>query len=170
MSNWVTKFKIGSFYHFTDVSNVEMIKAQGGLLSLAELNRRGIKDFKPGGNQWSHEADQRVGVDNYVHLSFVSQHPMEYVARRDERINETAWIKINPAIVYEHGVLFVNDVSNKAGVTPFGFVEVEDKIDLEVLYGGLNWRVQEIMDRRKIALKSEILIPNFIPLDKIWIA
>tara|TARA_R110002012_G_scaffold316390_1_gene531285 strand:+ start:528 stop:1049 length:522 start_codon:yes stop_codon:yes gene_type:complete len=164
MSNWVQKYNIGCFYHFTDSSNLESIRAQGGLLSLAELGRRQVQGFTPGGNQWSHDSDRRKGVDDYVHLSFLKEHPMEYRAKEDGRINETVWFKINPAIVYEAGVLFVNDVSNKAGVETFGFAEVEENIDLEALYRYLDWKCAENRERRNACVKSEVLIPRFIAL------
>src|SRR3954470_14809416 len=76
---FIEKYMRGKcFYHFTDTRNIASIKSQGGLFSLRQLRQRGILPTAPGGNQWSHEADERLGLDSYVHLCFLDQHPMEW--------------------------------------------------------------------------------------------
>jgi hypothetical protein len=57
-----------SFYHFTDARNLSSIR-QYGILSMREIRQRGLI-VAPGGNNWSIEADQRSGMDAYVHLGF----------------------------------------------------------------------------------------------------
>ena len=57
-------------YHFTDNSNIQSIRANGGLYSLTQLSERGICDVCYGGNDWSHNADHIKDVAKYVHLSF----------------------------------------------------------------------------------------------------
>ena len=37
----------------------------------------------------SHEADQKKGMDRYIHLCLKSNHPMEYVARENKHIGDT---------------------------------------------------------------------------------
>ena len=73
------------FYHFTDTRNLPSIRAHG-LLSMRELRQRGIV-VTPGGNDWSLDADQRSGMDGYVHLCFFKGHPMEWLATQDGRIS-----------------------------------------------------------------------------------
>lgn len=110
------KFNVSAFFHFTDVSNVPHITAHGGLYSLDELRRRKIPVPRPGGNQWSHDADVYKGLDKYVHLCFRLNHPMEFVARQDQRIVQTAFLEIHPDVLSIPGVLYAPDVSNKKDV------------------------------------------------------
>jgi hypothetical protein len=101
-------------FHFTDTRNLQFIK-EHGLLSLAELNRRSIQIPAAGGNQWSHDADYRMGLAEYVHLCFFNQHPMEFIAKRDGRINESVFFKINPIVLQWEGVRVTLEVANKSG-------------------------------------------------------
>ena len=91
----IKKFGIDSVWHFTDGANFASIQKHGGLLSYAELVRRGVVIPAAGGNDWSHEADAWAGVDEYVHLAFISNHPMLYLAKRDGRITQPYWLKID---------------------------------------------------------------------------
>jgi hypothetical protein len=54
-------------FHFTDIRNLQFIK-EHGVLSLAELNRRSIEIPAAGGNQWSHDADYRMGLDESMFI------------------------------------------------------------------------------------------------------
>ena len=80
--------QIPRLYHFTDRRNLDSIRAQGGLYPLSDLVNRGVNIAAPGGNQWSRDADEPKGMGRYVHLCFRSNHPMEYQARQDGRIEE----------------------------------------------------------------------------------
>jgi hypothetical protein len=83
-------------YHFTDRRNLTLIWDLDGLWSTAKLKEMGV-EFYPGGNQHSLDADEMVGMDQYVHLCFKSNHPMEYLAKQDGRIEKTLWIYIEDA-------------------------------------------------------------------------
>jgi hypothetical protein len=159
--------KFDGIWHFTDLSNVDLIKQNNGLLSLAELNRRGISIPAPGGNEWSHTADSQKGVDDYVHLAFLDDHPMLYMAKNDNRIQNAVWLKIDVSVLSNPNVRFTSDVSNKAGIELLTLDQALEKIDFEVLFTYLDWKNPDIQLRRKAALKSEILIPKHIPLEKI---
>lgn len=167
MKSILEKYKFDSIWHFTDKSNIQSIKKNNGLLSLGELQRKGIAIPTPGGNQWSHDADARKGVQEYVHLAFLDDHPMLYAAKQDGRIREPVWLKINSVILLGPGVRFTKDVSNKAGVQLLTSEEAAQQIDFEVLFTYMNWKDPENHARRRLALKSEILIPKHIPLNMI---
>ena len=47
---------------------------------------------------------------------------------------------------------------------PFDAVRAVNAIDFEVLFTYLDWRDAEIAHRRRMAEKSEILIPDIVPL------
>ena len=161
---FILRFGVQRFYHFTDRRNLPSIRANNGLLPLAELRRRKISVPAPGGNERSHDADARVGLDEYVHLCLLNEHPMEFRAREDGRIERSVFLEVNRAILDVKGVRFTPDVSNKAGVQLFSLEQAVAVMDFQVLYERTNWCDPEIKARRKIAKRYELLIPRDIPL------
>jgi ssDNA thymidine ADP-ribosyltransferase, DarT len=109
--------RIPALYHFTDTRNLAQIRAFGAILSVEKLKEKGVKEFYPGGNDISLEADAKAGMDKYVHLCFLPNHPMEFLAREAGRIVKSIFLDIDPAILYEPNVMFSNGVSNKTGMT-----------------------------------------------------
>lgn len=167
MDTILAKYGFDGVWHFTDKSNLELIQEHKGLLSLAEAERRGIQIPVPGGNEWSHDADKMKGVHEFVHLAFVDDHPMLFRATQEGRIPNPIWLKIKSTILLGAGVRFCADVSNKAGVQILAAEEAKEQIDFDVLFTYMDWRDPEIQARRKAAIKSEILVPDFIPIDQI---
>jgi hypothetical protein len=163
----LTRYQIDAVWHFTDRSNLTLIQQHQGLLSLAESRRRGVKVPMPGGNDWSHDADEMKGVHKYVHLAFLDDHPMLYLAKQESRITDPIWLKIDASILLEQGTMFTNDVSNKSGVEILTPGAAHDMIDFEVLFTRTDWRDPEIQARLKAAKKSEILVPTIVPINKI---
>jgi hypothetical protein len=88
-------------YHFTDARNIPLICELDGLWSTAKLREMGV-EFHPGGNQHSLDADEMLGMDQYVHLCFTKEHPMAHIAKNDGRIEKLQWIYIDdPPAVFE---------------------------------------------------------------------
>lgn len=166
----IKNYGIRCFYHFTDKVNVESIKRNGGLLSLDAMDRKGIKSLKPGGNKWSHDADRSKGLHRYIHLAFVENHPMKYVAEQEGRIGPTVVLQVNPAILALPGTFITSDVSNKSGIQRYPANEAAKYIDFDVLYTWTDWKDSEIMERRRKVERSEILVPDFISLENIKLA
>jgi hypothetical protein len=156
--------KVKAFYHFTDKQNLASIRKAGGLYSLAELRRRNIVVPKPGGNQWSHDADAMFGVDDYVHLCMRESHPMEYQAKKNGHIGDTLFLEIDPENRHVEGVMYAPDVSNKSGVSLMLMDDALESIDFEVLYTKTDWKDAAIKARLQLAGKCEILIPKHVPL------
>lgn len=156
--------RIPLLYHFTDRRNVPLIKQTGGLYSWVELASRGVNVPAPGGNRWSRDADQISGVDNYIHLCFRANHPMEFAARQDGRIGDTIFLEIQPQVIELDGVRFAPDVANKSGVETYTISEASTMIDYDVLYTWTDWSDPEIQQRLRQAEKCEVLVPNHIPL------
>jgi hypothetical protein len=150
----------GSVYHFTDLRNLPSIR-ENGLLSMAEIRRREIETV-PGGNQWSQDADLRFGMDEYVHLCFFKDHPMEYYAKKEGRIENVKYLRIDPEIILHRGALITDQVSNKSAVKPLPAQEMFDKIDWTVLYTRTDWKKPEIQARLRIAQKCELLVPSVV--------
>ena len=147
-----------SFYHFTDTSNLDSIRKHG-LLSAAELQRRAIKVARPGGNQWSRDADRISGMDRYVHLCFWSQHPMEYRAREDGRIERSTFLRIKLEVVKVPGARVTGEVSNKTGVQGTLVSESFGDLDLNVIYSQTDWKQEDVKKRLLASRKYELLIP-----------
>jgi len=167
MINILKNYRVQCLWHFTDKSNLASIENFGGILSLRQITERDIKIPIFGGNQWSHDADRRKGLDNYVHLTFFDDHPMLYVAKQEKRIKEPIWLFIDLSVLLNSDARYSTDVSNKSGVEIINEETAKNVIDFDVLFSYMDWRNPEIQQRRRAALKSEILIPNIIPLDKI---
>lgn len=167
MKTILDKYKFDVIWHFTDRSNIDLIREHNGLLSLGELERRGVNIPIPGGNDWSHNADRIKGVQEYVHLTFVDDHPMLFTAKRKRSIPDPIWLKIDSSILLEDNVRYTAEVSNKTGVPILLPEEAKNEIDFEVLFTHKDWKDPAIQARRKAALKSEILIPDFVPNIKI---
>ena len=83
-----------TLYHFTDSRNVASIR-QHGLLSLAALHDRGIAVAACGGDEDSRRVDARLGLDRFVHLSIMDQHPMEKIARDRGSIVAARYLRID---------------------------------------------------------------------------
>jgi hypothetical protein len=160
-----TYFRDKYLYHFTDVRNLPSILATGGLLPWAELKRRGIEVLAPGGNDWSHDADARYGMDAYVHLCFIDNHPMEYVARKNGHIEQTRFLKISPEILQTPGLKFSPGVSNKADVPIFDLEHAlsEMKPDFDIILNKHDFKDPAVQARLQPARKYELLVPDIVP-------
>lgn len=161
--------QVKKLFHFTDRQNLPSIREQGGLWSLSQLKEKRVEIPMPGGNEWSHDADVRKGMDKYVHLCFTEEHPMEYCAKLDGRINDPVYLRIDASVIEQTGVCFSQDVSNKSGVPILPLDEATKIIDFDVLYTYLDWAHSDVQARRQAAKKYEILIPNHVPLELIRI-
>jgi len=163
-SEFLRRFGITCLYHFTDTRNLPSIKARGGLLPWSQIKGNVVA---PGGNDWSHDADAINGQDNYVHLCFLPEHPMEYVARRDGRILESRFLRIDPSVIHTPGTLFCPDVGNKSGVEMMGLTEAVSEMDFEIIAPAHKWLDPSLFERKKRASKYELLVHGQIPLSLI---
>lgn len=154
-------------WHFTDQRNLDSIRALGGLYPLRSLKERAVPIPAPGGNDWSHTADARCGVDQFVHCCFFDDHPMCFRAKQDGRIKDPVWLSVDVAVLDLPGVRFTADVANKSGVPLLSPVEALAELDWEALYARLDWKDPEVKARRLLAKKAEALIPGHIPIELI---
>ena len=82
-------------------------------------------------------------------------------------ISNPVWLKIETSVLDADDIRFSADVSNKADIAFLNAEEAKEQIDFDVLLTRMDWKDHEIQSRRRAAVKSEILIPNFISIDKI---
>ena len=93
-------YGIQYLYHFTDRRNIPSIKRNGGLLSWNYCVQHKIDIPSPGGGNLSRQLDISRNLQDYVRLSFTTQHPMMYIAMKDGRIDNPVILKIDPSVVY----------------------------------------------------------------------
>ena len=152
-------------HHFTDMRNLPSIKTMGGLYSRQLLKQNADAQFYPGGNQWSLDADEMVGMDQYVHLCMRTNHAMEHIAKQEKRIEKTLWLYIDAASVFQtQGVMFSYGVSNKSGMKIVPIKQAANDIDFQVLYTRTDWHDPEVNARLSNAELCEILVPNHVPI------
>ncbi len=156
--------RIPKLYHFTDSRNLPSIRDRKAIYSMAKLRSFDLDVHFPGGNEWSLTADIGCGMNEYVHLCFRNQHPMEYRAKNDGQIERTAWLEIDPSVLERPGVLFCPGISNKAGMTTHSLAEAAEMIDFDVLYTRLDWKDPQVRERLHDAERYEFLIPDLIPI------
>ena len=163
----LTQYKIEKLWHFTDRSNLPLIKRHGGILSLRKLRELEIEVPYPGGNDWSHDADTARGLDKYINLTLIPNHPMLYTAKQQGRILDPVWLSIRADIALHKDVRFCKTVSNRSDSEILDHARAAEELDLEALFTYMDWSDPEVHARRRNAEKSEVLIPDLVPVDKI---
>jgi hypothetical protein len=147
-------------FHFTDRSNIRIIKKHGGLYSWSELNSRGIKAPKPGGSDFSRQLDLRRNLQDHVRLCFHPDQPMKYVAQKDGRIPDPVILKINPEVLYWDTTLYsdVNATASNANVG--GTLTEFRRIDFDLCNRG-EW----VGEDEKHRFQAEVLVETYLPID-----
>lgn len=168
MYNLLKKYNCNTIYHFTERKNLKSIKDNGGLYSLAKINEMKLENISYISNDWSHDADNFKGLDSYVHLCFLkNEHPMAFKAREDKK--DIVWLDIDTAVLNIGGVLYTDDIANKAGVIPLDNDTAKNTLDIEAIYKFLPFNEEGNRERKVATYKYEILVPDFIPLNYIRI-
>lgn len=98
---------IDRLYHFTDISNLKSILDHGAILSNNYLTNNRVS-AKYSSSETSREMDMRAGLGEFVHLSFVRNHPMMFVAHNAGRIRRPVIIEIDPTIALMPHAIFTN--------------------------------------------------------------
>ena len=76
--SYLRENRITRFYHFTDESNLPLIKKHGGLYSWSYCEKNDINIPNPGGSDYSRSLDSSKGLQDFVRLSFCDDHPMAW--------------------------------------------------------------------------------------------
>ncbi|MDQ7060873.1 MAG: DarT ssDNA thymidine ADP-ribosyltransferase family protein [Sulfurimonas sp.] len=151
---------INSIWHFTDRSNIGSIE-ENGLLPLNTLLKEKIEVSRYGASDSSHRQDIRKGLDKCIHLSFIQDHPMYHIAKRDGRIVDPVWIEIDIDSMTAKNTLFSNILANTYNAKIFKSDELEEIINFDtILY-------EKDFYTRKEARKAEIMIFNSITTNQI---
>lgn len=110
--NHLRSHGVTCFYHFTDVSNLMSIKKLGGLYSWYYCEQNNISIPDAGGDYQSRGLDQRQGLEDYVRLSFCSDHPMAWRKQQEGSTLVLLKIKIDVAAFKDTQFSNVNAAAN----------------------------------------------------------
>lgn len=155
---------IKKLYHFTDRENLKSIIDNGGLFSWADCEARNISIPKQGGGDLSRSLDRRDNLQNYVRLSFTTEHPMMYVAMNDGRITNPVILEIDPEVIYEIDTKYSDRNATRNGANVGDSFEDFKKIHFDAI------KVRKHFDlepEEQPFFQAEILVKNHIPLDRI---
>lgn len=158
-------FGITSIYHFTDEANLETIEKYG-IQSLRNILMQNIPVKHFGAEELSHMLDERKGLDRYVHLSFVKDHPMYHVAKARGNLINPVWIEIDSSILYEDDTIFCDKVANQNGAKTFNIYNVLNKINFEMLTND-GYLSRDEWSKRKEVRKAEVMALDSIQVSKI---
>ena len=155
---------ITKLYHFTDRANLESIIKNGGLYSWADCEKKGISLPKPGGTvDLSRSLDSRDGLQNYVRLSFVKDHPMMFVAMNEGRISNPVILEIDIDAALWENSLYADRNTTKNGANVGGDIDDLNAVSFSVF----RRRYFDLEEEGKTYYKAEVLVKNHIPLSAI---
>lgn len=155
---------IKKLYHFTDRENLKSIIDNGGLYSWADCQAKGIKIPKPGGGQLSNDLDKRDGLQHYVRVSFTTEHPMMYIAMNDGRITNPVILEIDPEVIYDSESKYADRNATRNGANVGGTLEDFERIHFNSVKARKHF---DLPAEEQPFFQAEILVKNFIPLDRI---
>ena len=157
---------ITKLYHFTDRDNLESIIKNGGLYSWMDCERKGIKINKPGGSIASRQLDSGRNLENYVRVSFTTQHPMMYVAMKDGRISNPVILEIDPEVIYWNDSLYANLNAARYTIRPNIGPTISDfkQIHFQSVKAHKHF---DLPEEEQPYFQAEVLVKNFIPLEYI---
>ena len=150
---------INSIWHFTDKSNLDSIERYG-ILSLRGIIKDDIVVSRFGADNLSHTLDIHYGLDKYVHLALIKDHPMYHRAKQRGSIVYPVWIELDISILNKDKTVFSNRVANESGSKIYNIDKIEEKIDFNKMFHPDFWTRVE-------ARKAEIMVANQIDADKI---
>ena len=147
---------VTELYHFTDARNRDSI-LQHGLYSWVKAEK--IEGAVLSSNMLSRNLDQDRGVADYVRLCFKPDHPMLFIAKKDGRIWNHIWLRVDLNALDVQGVKFCDTNAAKANAdirdTP-EHIHFDIVLDRQVTYFQLN-------TQERSWFQAEVLVPSHIP-------
>lgn len=155
---------IKKLYHFTDRDNLQSIIQNGGLYSWGDCDDKGLVIAKPGGSSSSRLLDTRNGLQHYVHVSFVTQHPMMYVAMKECRISNPVLLEIDPVVIYWKDSKYADRNATKNGAHIGDGIDDFKQIHFSSIKANKHF---DLAEEEQMFFQAEVLVKNFIPLEYI---
>lgn len=162
--NIIEEKEVKKLYHFTDRDNLESIIKNCGLYSWADCDEKGISILKPGGGNLSRSLDARDGLQHYVRVSFVKDHPMMFVAMNEQRISNPVVLEIDPEVVWWQDSLYCNKNVTRNDASYGGSVEHFKQVHFDTV---LKNRYFDLAEEERPFYNAEVMVKNFIPIQYI---
>lgn len=152
-------------YHFTEASNLPLIKSRKGLYSWSYLLSHDMKIPSPGGNDTSRGLDRDKGLEDYVRLSLCKSHPMAYrIHQETEGRANLVLLKIKIDVTMFESTRFSNvNATDKRAKIGTDKEFLEENLDFEAI--GLDWCWGS--DPRHKTRQAEVMVKTFIPIQYI---
>jgi len=101
-------------------------------------------------------------MDKFVHLCFVTGHPMAFRVKERKPDAELIYLQIDRAIRHQPDIMFATGVgyANNAEMVTLAEAVERNLIDFRALYAWTDWRDPETQAKRRAAELCEILVPN----------
>ncbi len=153
------------FYHFTDEANLRSIRKLGGLYSWKYCERNNITIPNAGGDYQSRDLDSRLGLQDYVRLSFCDDHPMAYRKQQDGANLVLLKIKIEVATFKDTVFSNINAATQDRSQNKFG----PNLEDLQRVNFSATQRHYVSRNDGKIfhEHQAECMVKTFIPIEYI---
>jgi len=156
----LSNFGINSIYHFTDKANLKSIEKYG-IQSLFNIESKHINVSHYGAESLSHDLDRKRGLDKFVHISFIQDHPMYHVAKKRNTIITPVWIELDLSILFDDRTLFCDKVANQNNANIFKLKKIFKYINFETLV------YEKDFSKKVEARKAEIMINDSININLI---
>ena len=148
-------------FHFTDRQNVESIKKNGGLFSWKYCEEHNIQIKNAGGDETSRFLDTKHKLEDYVRLSFCTDHPMAW--RLKQNGSNLVLLKIQADVAWLQGTLFsdINAADNAHHHGP----SLDDlkRVDINATRMHYLTNTSEFFKKHQ----AEVLVKTHVPLEYI---
>ncbi len=161
--NILNSNKVYKLYHFTDKSNIDSIKKYG-LLSNAQIVNLSLKP-KYSSSKESRDLDSKMGLGNYVRLSFVKHHPMMYTSMTAYGLKPII-LEINPLISLMPKVYFSDRNVLKKGAQIGGSASDLNKVRFDIVNSNTAYYDLNNVNL-KMMYQAEVLVEGRIGLEMI---
>jgi hypothetical protein len=168
-SNWrdlqkvLQENNITILYHFTDHSNLKSIKENGGLYSWYYCDKNNIVIPMTGNSSLGRSLDLEFGLEDYVRLSFIKDHPMKHVAMKEGRITRPYLLKVSIEVCYFENTRFSDMNAADRRHTNGDSVDFLSSLRFDLFHK----RYFDLNPIEKKQHQAEVLVKTWIPAEYI---
>ncbi|KHJ36699.1 hypothetical protein PBAC_31250 [Pedobacter glucosidilyticus] len=168
-SNWrdfqkvLQENNITTLYHFTDYSNLKSIKENGGLYSWFYCDRNNIVIPMTGNSSLGRSLDLEFGLEDFVRLSFIKDHPMKHVAINEVRITRPFLLKVSIEVCYFENTRFSDMNAADRRHTNSDTVDFLNSLRFDLFHRGYF----DLNPIEKKQHQAEVLVKTWIPAEYI---
>ncbi|WP_366182951.1 DarT ssDNA thymidine ADP-ribosyltransferase family protein [Flavobacterium ovatum] len=154
---------ISTLYHFTAKSNLKSIKENGGLYSWYHCDIRNIVIPMTGNSALGRSLDESFGLEDFVRLSFVKDHPMKHVAMREGRITNPILLQVSIEVCYFENTRFSNMNATDNRHENNDTIEFIESLRFDLF--SQNYFDLDTLDKKRY--QAEVLVKTWIPIEHI---